>query len=226
MKGVRMRDIPWSEIIGRIILPAIINTLQMMFFCFIFSAVLGFVIAVSLYITREDGLRPNKIIFNILNGSISILRSFPFMILMVIIIPLTRIITGSSIGWTAALVPLTFASMPFMARTIENSIKEVNPALIDAAKSVGASDMQIIFKVVIVEALPSLVTGFTLSAIHLLNLTTVAGAIGAGGLGASALQYGYQSNNDNVMYSIIVILVCMVILIQFIGDYIYKKIKN
>ena len=221
-----MRDIPWSEIIGRIILPAIINTLQMMFFCFIFSAVLGFVIAVSLYITREDGLRPNKIIFNILNGSISILRSFPFMILMVIIIPLTRIITGSSLGWTAALVPLTFASMPFMARTIENSIKEVNPALIDAAKSVGASDMQIIFKVVIVEALPSLVTGFTLSAIHLLNLTTVAGAIGAGGLGASALQYGYQSNNDNVMYSIIVILVCMVILIQFIGDYIYKKIKN
>ena len=141
-----MRDIPWSEIIGRIILPAIINTLQMMFFCFIFSAVLGFVIAVSLYITREDGLRPNKIIFNILNGSISILRSFPFMILMVIIIPLTRIITGSSIGWTAALVPLTFASMPFMARTIENSIKEVNPALIDAAKSVGASDMQIILK--------------------------------------------------------------------------------
>ena len=221
-----MRDIPWSEIIGRIILPAIINTLQMMFFCFIFSAVLGFIIAVSLYITREDGLRPNKIIFNILNGSISILRSFPFMIRMVIIIPLTRIITGSSIGWTAALVPLTFASMPFMARTIENSIKEVNPALIDAAKSVGASDMQIIFKVVIVEALPSLVTGFTLSAIHLLNLTTVAGAIGAGGLGASALQYGYQSNNDNVMYSIIVILVCMVILIQFIGDYIYKKIKN
>lgn len=221
-----MRDIPWSEIIGRIILPAIINTLQMMFFCFIFSAVLGFIIAVSLYITREDGLRPNKIIFNILNGSISILRSFPFMILMVIIIPLTRIITGSSIGWTAALVPLTFASMPFMARTIENSIKEVNPALIDAAKSVGASDMQIIFKVVIVEALPSLVTGFTLSAIHLLNLTTVAGAIGSGGLGASALQYGYQSNNDNVMYSIIVILVCMVILIQFIGDYIYKKIKN
>ena len=221
-----MRDIPWSEIIGRIILPAIINTLQMMFFCFIFSAVLGFIIAVSLYITREDGLRPNKIIFNILNGSISILRSFPFMILMVIIIPLTRIITGSSIGWTAALVPLTFASMPFMARTIENSIKEVNPALIDAAKSVGASDMQIIFKVVIVEALPSLVTGFTLSAIHLLNFTTVAGAIGAGGLGASALQYGYQSNNDNVMYSIIVILVCMVILIQFIGDYIYKKIKN
>ena len=221
-----MRDIPWSEIIDRIILPAIINTLQMMFFCFIFSAVLGFVIAVSLYITREDGLRPNKIIFNILNGSISILRSFPFMILMVIIIPLTRIITGSSIGWTAALVPLTFASMPFMARTIENSIKEVNPALIDAAKSVGASDMQIIFKVVIVEALPSLVTGFTLSAIHLLNLTTVAGAIGAGGLGASALQYGYQSNNDNGMYSIIVILVCMVILIQFIGDYIYKKIKN
>ncbi len=221
-----MRDIPWSEIIGRIIFPAITNTLQMMFFCFIFSTIFGFAIAISLYMTREDGLRPNKIIFMILNGGISILRSFPFMILMVSIIPLTRLITGSSIGWVSALVPLTFASMPFVARVIENSIKEVNPALIDAAKSFGASNMQIIFQVVLVEALPSLITGFILAIIHVLNLTTVAGAIGAGGLGASALQYGYQSNNNNVMYSIIVILICMVFLIQFIGDIIYKKVKD
>lgn len=221
-----MRDIPWNEIIGRIILPAIINTLQMVFFCFIFTSILGFIIAVSLYMTKEDGLRPNKTVYSILNGSISILRSFPFMILMVSIIPITRIITGSSIGWVSALVPLTVASMPFMARIIENIIKEVNPALIDAAKSVGATDMQIIFKVVLVEALPSLITGSVLSIIHVLNLTTVAGAIGAGGLGASALQYGYQSNNDNVMYSIIVVLICMVALIQFVGDKIYKKIKS
>jgi len=109
---------------------------------------------------------------------------------------------------------------------IENSIKEVNPAWVDAAKSFGASDWQIIFGVVLSEALPSLITGSILSIIHVLNLTTVAGAIGAGGLGASALQYGYQSNNDKVMYSIIVILICMVILIQYTGDRIYKKIKE
>ncbi|WP_336613514.1 methionine ABC transporter permease [Campylobacter californiensis] len=179
-----MRDIPWSEIIDRIIFPAILNTLQMLFFCFIFSAILGFAIAVMLYMSKEDRLRPNKTLYTVLNGGISILRSFPFMILMVSIIPLTRIITGSSIGWVSALVPLTVASTPFMARMFENAIKEVNPALVDAAKSFGASDMQIIFCVVLVDALTALITGCVLSIIHVLNLTTVAGAIGAGGLGA------------------------------------------
>ncbi len=221
-----MRDIPWSEIFGRIIVPSIINTLQMLFFCFIFSAILGFIVAVALYMSKADGLRPNRTLYKILNGGISILRSFPFMILMVSIIPLTRIITGSSIGWVAALVPLTVACTPFMARMFENAIKEVNPALIDAAKSFGASDMQIIFRVVLVDALPALITGGILSIIHVLNLTTIAGAIGAGGLGASALQYGYQTNNDKVMYSIIVVLIFMVVTIQFIGDRIYKKIKG
>ena len=190
-----MRDISWSEIFDRIIIPSIANTLEMLFFCFIFSSILGFTVAVALYMTQPGGLRENKAIYGILNGGISILRSFPFMILMVSIIPLTR-------------------------------IKEVNPALVDAAKSFGASDWQIIFGVVLSEALPSLITGSILSIIHVLNLTTVAGAIGAGGLGASALQYGYQSNNDKVMYSIIVILICMVILIQYTGDRIYKKIKE
>jgi predicted ABC-type metal ion transport system, permease component len=221
-----MREITWSEIIERIILPSIFNTFYMLFFCFIFSAILGLAVAIALFISRENGLRPNKIVFNILNGGISILRSFPFMILMVCIIPLTRVITGSSIGWVSALVPLTVACTPFMARMFENAIKEVNPALIDAAKSFGISNMQIIFKVVLVDALPSLITGSILSIIHVLNLTTVAGAIGAGGLGASALQYGYQSNNDQVMYAIVLVLICIVVSIQFIGDKIYKKIKG
>ena len=122
-----MRDISWSEIFDRIIIPSIANTLEMLFFCFIFSSILGFTVAVALYMTQPGGLRENKAIYSILNGGISILRSFPFMILMVSIIPLTRIITGSSIGWVSALIPLTFASTPFMARMIENSIKEVNP---------------------------------------------------------------------------------------------------
>ena len=110
-----MRDISWSEIFDRIIIPSIANTLEMLFFCFIFSSILGFTVAVALYMTQPGGLRENKAIYGILNGGISILRSFPFMILMVSIIPITRVITGSSIGWVSALIPLTFASTPFMA---------------------------------------------------------------------------------------------------------------
>lgn len=220
-----MRDLPWSEIIERIMLPACVASLKMLVIGFLCAGTLGFILAIIMYMTRQDGLRPNKVINTILNGLISILRSFPFIILMVSIIPLTRLLTGSSIGWKAALIPLTFAATPFMARMFENSMKEVSPALIDAAKSFGASDMQIIFGVVIPDALPSLVSGAILSVIQVLNLTAVAGTIGAGGLGASALQYGYQTNNNKVMYSIVVVLMVWVILIQVIGDFVYKKIK-
>ncbi|OAA91646.1 methionine ABC transporter permease [Clostridium ljungdahlii] len=220
-----MRDIPWEEIINRIMLPACIATLKMLVLGALLGGFFGFILAMLMYMTRKDGIRPNKTVYAILNALISVIRSFPFIILMVSIIPLTRLIVGSSIGWQAAIVPLTVAATPFMARIFENSLKEVNPSLIEAAKSFGASDMQIIFKVVIVEALPSLVSGYILSVIQVLNFTAVAGTIGAGGLGASALQYGYQSNNDKVMYSIVLVLVVWVILIQVIGDFVYKKIK-
>lgn len=220
-----MRYLPWSEILERIILPSFLATIRMLCVEIFLAVFFGFVIAITIYITREDGLHPSKVINTALNALISIIRSFPFVILMVSIIPLTRFITGSSIGWKSALVPLTIASTPFMARMFENSFKEVNPALIEAAKSFGASDFQIIFKVVVVSALPSLVSGLILCIIHVLNLTAVAGAIGAGGLGASALQYGYQSFNDRVMYSIVFVLMTLVILIQFIGDRVYKKVR-
>ncbi|ADK15822.1 ABC transporter permease [Clostridium autoethanogenum] len=220
-----MRDIPWEEIINRIMLPACIATLKMLVLGALLGGFFGFILAMIMYMTREDGIRPNKTVNTISNALISVIRSFPFIILMVSIIPLTRLIVGTSIGWQAAIVPLTVAATPFMARIFENSLKEVNPSLVEAAKSFGASDMQIIFKVVIVEALPSLVSGYILSVIQVLNFTAVAGTIGAGGLGASALQYGYQSNNDKVMYSIVLVLVVWVILIQVIGDFVYKKIR-
>ncbi|WP_406541467.1 methionine ABC transporter permease [Clostridium ljungdahlii] len=220
-----MRDIPWEEIINRIMLPACIATLKMLVLGALLGSFFGFILAMIMYMTREDGIRPNKTVNTISNALISVIRSFPFIILMVSIIPLTRLIVGTSIGWQAAIVPLTVAATPFMARIFENSLKEVNPSLVEAAKSFGASDMQIIFKVVIVEALPSLVSGYILSVIQVLNFTAVAGTIGAGGLGASALQYGYQSNNDKVMYSIVLVLVVWVILIQVIGDFVYKKIR-
>jgi D-methionine transport system permease protein len=220
-----MRYLPWSEIIERIIIPSLLATLRMLCFEIIIGGILGFLLAIALYMAREHGLNPNKTIHTILNTFISIIRSFPFVILMVSVIPLTRYITGSSIGWRAALVPLTMASVPFIARMFENSFKEVNPSLIEAAKSFGASDFQIIFKVILADVLPSLISGSILCVIQVLNLTAVAGTIGAGGLGSSALQYGYQSFNDRVMYSVVLVLMILVIGIQFGGDKIYKRLK-
>ena len=220
-----MREIPFNEIVARIIIPSFFATMRMLVFATVLSGFFGFILSIAMYVTRNDGLRPNKIINYLLNIFVSVIRSFPFVILMVSIIPLTRFITGSSIGWKAALVPLTIAGTPFMARMFENSLKETNPALIEAAKSFGASDLQIIFRVVLIETLPSLISSSILSIIQLLGLSAVAGTVGAGGLGASALTYGYQSFNDKVMYSIVAVLFILVIIIQISGDYVYKKFK-
>lgn len=218
-----MRELGFGEIVTRIIGPAFLVTLKMLVVSIILAGIFGMTLAVILFVTAPNGLRPNKVVNKILNTLISLVRSFPFIILMVSIIPLTRFLTGSSIGWTAAIVPMTVAGTPFMARMFENNLKEVNPSLIEAAQAFGASDSKIIFKVVFVEVLPSLISSSILSVIQLLSLSAVAGTVGAGGLGAAALTYGYQSFNDTVMYSIVVVLFILVFLIQFIGDAIYKK---
>jgi D-methionine transport system permease protein len=165
------------------------------------------------------------IINRIFDFVVNTIRSFPFIILMISIIPLTRLIAGTSIGETAALVPLTIACTPFMARIFQNSLKEVDPALIEAAQSFGASKKQIVIKVMLKESVPSIISGLCLGIINLLGCTAMAGTIGAGGLGAVALQYGYQNFNQQIMYSIVVILIVMVAFIQYFGDWLYKKIK-
>lgn len=215
----------WDVLIFKIILPSCWASLKMMVIAGLLAGVIGFAIATMMYMTNKGGLRENLGLYKFLNLVISFARSFPFVILMVAIIPITRLIAGTSIGWTAALVPLTIAGIPYMARLYENSLREVDTALIDAARSWGASDLQIVFRVAVVEALPSIISGSVFSAIHMLNLTAIAGAIGSGGLGASALQYGYQVSNDEVMYTIVAVLVVWVILIQFFGDRIYKRFK-
>ena len=170
-------------------------------------------------------VKPNKFIYQILDIIVSIVRSFPFIILIISIIPVTRFLTGSSIGETAAIVPLTVAATPFMARIFQSSLKEVDPELIEAAKSFGASNVQIIWKVMLVEAIPSIISGISLGIINLLGATAMAGAVGAGGLGATALTYGYQNFNYKIMYSIVAVLILLVVLIQFLGDLLYKKLK-
>lgn len=218
-----MREIGLGEILTRIIIPSFLVTIKMLAVSIVLAGLFGMILAVILYMTRPGGLTPNGVIYKLLNTLVSLIRSFPFIILMVSIIPFTRLVTGSSIGWTAAIVPMTVAGTPFMARMFENNLKEVNPALVEAAQAFGASNSQIIFRVIFVEALPTLISSSILAIIQLLSLSAVAGTVGAGGLGAAALTYGYQSFNDTVMYSIVAVLFVLVFFIQFIGDSIYKK---
>lgn len=220
-----IQQFTFGKIFIALIFPSLIATLKMLIISGILSVFFGFFVGVILVVTDKGGLKPNRIMYQILDIIVNIIRSFPFIILMISIIPLTRLLTGSSIGEIAALVPLTVAATPFMARIFQSSLKEVDPELIEAAKSFGASNVQIILKIMLVEAIPSIISGISLGIINLLGATAMAGAIGAGGLGATALTYGYQNFNYKIMYTIVVILILLVILIQFTGDWLYKKLK-
>lgn len=218
-----MNDI--LTLMDKIIIPSLWQTMYMIIIATFLSTIIGFILAITLVVTDSKGLKPNKIIYGVLNAIINVVRSIPFIILAVAIIPFTRSVMGTSIGENAAIVPLTIAASPFIARLIESSLKEVNPSLIEAAKSFGASNSQIIFKVMIKEAIPSINLNLTLATITILGLTAMAGAVGAGGLGAVGLTYGYQSFNDTIMYTTLIILVIVVGIIQFAGNGIYKKLK-
>ena len=209
-----------------IILKAFNETVFMTFYSTIFSVIFGFILAVILTISAEDGLRPNKVVYKILDVIINILRSFPFIILMVFIIPLTRAIVGPSIGHEAAIVPLTFAAAPFVARIIESSLREVDKGVIEAAKSFGASDFQIIFKVMLKEAVPSIVSGLTLTIISIIGYSAMAGTVGGGGLGYLAVSYGYQRFQKDVMIITVIILIIIVQALQMLGNYLYKKLNK
>ena len=209
-----------------IILKAFNETVFMTFYSTIFSVIFGFILAVILTISAEDGLRPNKVVYKILDVIINILRSFPFIILMVFIIPLTRAIVRTSIGKEAAIVPLTFAAAPFVARIIESSLREVDKGVIEAAKSFGASDFQIIFKVMLKEAVPSIVSGLTLTIISIIGYSAMAGTVGGGGLGYLAVSYGYQRFQKDVMIITVIILIIIVQALQMLGNYLYKKLNK
>ncbi len=220
-----IQEFTFGKIFAVLILPSLLATVKMLIISGLLSVFFGFFVGVILLVTDKNGLKPNKFIYQILDIIVSIVRSFPFIILIISIIPVTRFLTGSSIGETAAIVPLTVAATPFMARIFQSSLKEVDPELIEAAKSFGASNVQIIWKVMLVEAIPSIISGISLGIINLLGATAMAGAVGAGGLGATALTYGYQNFNYKIMYSIVAVLILLVVLIQFLGDLLYKKLK-
>ena len=211
-----------NEIIGK----ALIETLEMVFVSTTFSVILGFIPAIILTVTAKDGLRPNKFIYNILDFIVNTLRSFPFVFLMVIVIPLTRALVGKSIGTEAAMVPLTIAAAPFVARIIESSLREVHKGVIEAAKSFGASNTQIIFKVMLKEAVPSIVSGITLTIISIVGYSAMAGAIGGGGLGDVAIRYGYQRFQTDMMVVTCIILIIVVQVLQILGNYFYNRLSK
>lgn len=208
----------------RLIVPAIGDTLAMLAATMVLATVLGFVISVVLVITRKGGLRPNRWVYGVLNFLVNFIRSFPIMILIVALLPLTRVVMGTTMGVQGAVFPLTVAATPFMARIFENAMVEVDPQLIEAAQSFGASNVQIIFFVLLKEAVPSIVSGTTLATVTYLSATTIAGAIGAGGLGSIAMNYGYHRFDDVILYTGVVILCILVQLIQLIGGWIYKRL--
>lgn len=214
----------WLKYMNRLILPAIGATVRMVLATMFFAFIFGFCLAVCLTITRSDGLRPNRRVYRILDFLVNTFRSFPSIILIVAISPLTRIVMGTMIGERAAVFPLTIAATPFVARIIENAFASVDKQLIEAARSLGGSDLQIIFGVMLKEALPSVVSGCTLASITYLSTTTIAGAVGAGGIGSIALNYGYQNYNKAVLYTCVIILILLVNLIQALGNLLYKKL--
>ena len=161
-----------------------------------------------------------------LDITVNTLRSFPFIILIIVFFPLTRLIVGTSIGTTAAIVPLTIGAAPFIARLIESALKEVDKGIIEAARSFGSSNFQIIFKVMFVEALPGIVASITLTLIVIIGFSAMAGAVGGGGLGSVAINYGYQRFRPDIMLYTVVILIIMVQIFQSLGNFIYKITKK
>ena len=192
------------------------------------SLIIGLPIGVLLVTSDVKGVKPNKVLHKILDMIIvNITRSIPFVILMVLLIPLSRILVGKSYGSIAFIIPLSLGSAPFVARIIEGALKEVDEGLVEASKSMGATNFEIIFKVLIPEAMPALVHGLTLTLISLIGYSAMAGAIGGGGLGNSAVIDGYQRSNPEVMWKATIVIIILVQIIQFIGNKIvYGLTKN
>jgi len=209
----------------QIILNATKQTVYMVFFSTLFSVVLGFIPAIILTLTAPDGLRPNKAVYEALSLIVNIFRSFPFIILLVLIIPFTRMIVGKSIGTTAAIVPLTVSAIPYIARVFETSLRETDPGVIEAARSFGASDWQILFRVYIKESIPRMLNGVILLIISLVGYSAMAGTVGGGGVADIAIRYRYQGYHRDYLFICALILIILVQAIQMIGNYIYKRIS-
>ena len=201
-----------------------VETLIMVFFSTLFSVIIGFPLGVLLFVTGPTGIMPKKVLNLVLSRIVDVLRSFPFVILMIVLLPMTRAILGKAIGTAATIIPLSIAAAPFVARVIETSLIEIDPGVITAARAMGSTNWQIISKVLVPEVLPSVVSGITLTIINLISYSAMAGTLGGGGLGDLAIRYGYQRFRTDVMVSAVIVIIVMVAVIQFAGTKLSERI--
>lgn len=195
----------------------ILETLYMTLVSSLFAYVIGLPLGVILVVTGKDGIRPLPTLNKILGVVINVLRSVPFIILLVVLLPFTRFVVGTTLGSTATIVPLTIAAAPFVARTVESALKEVDGGVVEAAQSMGATPWQIVTRVMLTEAMPNLIVGAAIAVITILGYSAMAGIVGGGGLGAIAINYGYYRRMDVPMFVAVVLLVIVVQILQEIG---------
>ena len=212
----------YENILKQALQETIYMSLMALFFGFLLAIIPGILLA----IWDKGGLKENKIAYSILDFITNILRAFPFLILIVVLLPLSKIIVGTSIGTNAAIVPLSIGIAPYLAKMLENAFKEIDKGVIEAAKSYGANNAQIIFKVIFTESLPSIISGLTLTLIFTIGFSALAGTVGGGGLGDVAIRYGYERFNKEVMIQTVVILLVLVQLVQILGNYFQNLAKN
>ena len=208
------------------ILKGIQETLYMTLLSTLMGYVIGLPLGVLLAVSDKEGLKPNRVLYRILDVIANIVRSIPFLILLILLIPFTRMIVGKSYGSTATVVPLVIAAGPFIARMVESSLKEVDEGVIEAARSMGASNLRIIMKVLLVEARTSLINGATIAVGTILGYSAMAGTIGGGGLGDIAIRYGYHRYQADIMVVTVVLLVILVQIFQMIGTTLANRLDK
>ena len=202
---------------------AIWQTLYMMAVSGGISFVIGLVLGVLLVVTRSGGIKQNKLVFTVLDKIVNTFRSIPFIILLTALIPLTRLISGSAIGTSGAIVPLVFGTVPFFTRQVEAALSEIDGGLVEAAQAMGMSPLSIIWKVLLRESIPGIVRGTMITFVSLVGLTAMAGAVGGGGLGDFAIRYGHQRNQTDITWATVAVMLILVSLIQGLGKRIIKK---
>jgi len=201
---------------------ATLETIYMVFVSGVVAALIGLPWGVVLYTSRKGNILAHPLLYQVLAAVVNMTRSIPFIILMIAVIPITRVLVGSSIGTNAAIVPLSLCAMPFIARVVENALLEVDTGLIEAATAMGASVWQIVCKILIPEARPGIINGLTLTVVSLIGYSAMAGAVGGGGLGDLAIRYGYQRFDSKVMLMTIVVIIILVQAMQLFGDKLAK----
>ena len=213
-----------SDRFQELLLNATGETLYMVLLAALFTVAIGLPVGVLLFLTRPQGILPNRAISLLLNALVNTGRALPFVVLLIALIPFTRLLVGTTLGSTAAIVPITLGAFPFFARIVENALDEVDRGRIEAVVSMGGTLWHIVSRVLLPEALPALVAGVTLTIVMLIGFSAMAGVVGGGGLGDLAIRYGYQRFDNQIMAATIVVLLALVMLIQKLGDRLVRSL--